>query len=176
MRQPNRHETITVCDHELFELELSDRFMPVALVQACYYLVTGVWPLVSISPFQFVTGPKTDLWLVKTVGVLVAVIGAVLLVAAYRRRTTLEIRLLALGSAVGLTAIDVVYVSLSRISPIYLLDALIELMLVVWWGILWRRQTRFRVEGVADTPQLYGNTVGAYSQVGGGLKNVGGEP
>jgi hypothetical protein len=35
--------------------------------------MTGLWPLVSIGTFQQVTGPKTDLWLVKTVGVLIAV-------------------------------------------------------------------------------------------------------
>jgi hypothetical protein len=40
--------------------------------QGVYYLLTGVWPLPSIGSFQRVTGPKTDLWLVRTVGVLVA--------------------------------------------------------------------------------------------------------
>src|SRR5438270_11614006 len=41
------------------------------LVQGVYYLLTGVWPLVSIDTFQMVTGPKTDLWLVQTVGALI---------------------------------------------------------------------------------------------------------
>src|SRR4051812_49609509 len=53
-------------------------------VQGLYYLVTGVWPLVSIETFQMVTGPKTDHlvtgretdhWLVMTVGVLVTAVG-----------------------------------------------------------------------------------------------------
>jgi hypothetical protein len=48
----------------------------VALVQGLYYLATG---------------PKTDLWLVKTVGILVAVIGAVLLSASRSRRISDEI-------------------------------------------------------------------------------------
>ena len=42
--------------------------------QAVYFLLTGIWPLLSIRTFQMVTGRKTDTWLVKTVGVLVAVL------------------------------------------------------------------------------------------------------
>lgn len=110
----------------------------VALGQALYYVVTGVWPLVSIGTFQKVTGPKTDLWLVKTVGVLIAVIGGVLGAAGLRRRVTPEIPLLAVGSAAGLTAIDVVYVAKRRIAPIYLLDAVGEVVLIAAWAIAWR--------------------------------------
>lgn len=50
-------------------------FRPIAGVQGIYFLLTGLWPLVSIESFQWVTGPKTDLWLVYCVGCLVAVIG-----------------------------------------------------------------------------------------------------
>lgn len=49
----------------------------VALVQGIYFFVTGVWPLISTNTFQMVTDPKTDLWLVKTVGIILATIGAV---------------------------------------------------------------------------------------------------
>jgi len=41
-------------------------------------MVIGIWSLVSIGSFQKVTGPKTDVWLVKTVGVLVIGVGAAL--------------------------------------------------------------------------------------------------
>ena len=47
----------------------------ISLAQGLFYFLTGVWALVSIDTFQKVTGPKTDLWLVKTVGVLFRVIG-----------------------------------------------------------------------------------------------------
>jgi hypothetical protein len=62
----------------------------VLFIQGVYYLVTGVWPLVSMDTFLRVTGPKTDLWLVNTVGALIAVIALALLVAAWRRRATAE--------------------------------------------------------------------------------------
>lgn len=113
----------------------------VSLTQGLFYAATGFWSLVSITTFQMVTGPKTDLWLVKTVGVLVIVIGAVLIMAALRRRITPEIRLLAVGSALGLAAIDIIYVSRGRISPVYLLDAIAELILVAVWALAWRERT-----------------------------------
>jgi hypothetical protein len=175
MHRPDEPLFISSCQ-ELFELELSDRFMPVALVQGGYYFVTGIWPLISIASFQFVTGPKVDLWLVKTVGVLVAVIGVGLLVAAYRRRATLEISLIALGSALGLIAIDVSYVLLAVIPPIYLLDAVVELALVAWWGVLWRRHALAPSPRVADPPQTYGDIVGHSYTRGDGGRSGGGEP
>jgi hypothetical protein len=101
--------------------------------------VTGIWPLVSAGSFQAVTGRKTDLWLVKTVGVLVAVIGVVLGWSGLRRGTKPpEILFLAGGSAAGLAVIEAVYALRRRISLIYLLDALGELGLVaaiahIWW-------------------------------------------
>jgi len=109
-------------------------------LQALYFVVTGVWPCVEIRSFQKVSGPKTDLWLVKTVGVLVSVIGGVIAVAGMRRRITPEIAALAVGSSAGLAAIDVVYSSRGRISRVYLLDALAEAAFIGAWGVaLWRR-------------------------------------
>ena len=108
-----------------------------ALGQSTFYVITGVWPIFSIGTFQKVTGPKTDLWLVKTAGTLIAVIGSVIGLAGYRRRVSPEIGLLAVGSAAGLTAIDVVYVAKKRISPIYLLDAVAEVGLIALWALFW---------------------------------------
>ena len=106
----------------------------VALIQGVFYLATGVWPLIDIASFQLVTGPKTDLWLVRTVGVLVAVVGIVLLLAYRSRRLTDEIILLAVGCALGLAAIDLVYALSGRISGVYLADAAVEIGLASMWG------------------------------------------
>jgi hypothetical protein len=97
--------------------------------------MTGIWPLVSIDTFQRVTGPKVDLWLVKTVGVLVAVIGAALILAGMRAEVTPSVLLVAVGSAAALAGVDVIYVSKGVISRIYLLDTLVEVVLMVWWLI-----------------------------------------
>jgi hypothetical protein len=118
-------------------LNASNLLSLVALAQAFYFSLTGIWPLVSMATFEAVTGPKFDDWLVKTVGVLVSVIGGVLAVAGLRRAITLEILLLAVGSAVALAGIDVVYVAKRRISPVYLLDALAEVILIALWIFAW---------------------------------------
>jgi hypothetical protein len=110
--------------------------------QGLYYFSTGIWPLISIESFQKVTGRKTDHlttgresdhWLVMTVGVLIVAIAITLLVAAWRKSPPLEAAVLALGSALGLTMIDIVYVARGAIARIYLLDAAIEVPLIAAW-------------------------------------------
>ena len=123
-----------------------------AWIQGVYFLVTGVWPLLHMPSFLALTGPKADLWLVKAVGVLVAVIGAVLMLGARRRTIGPELALLAVGSAAGLAGIDLVYALSDRIWDVYLLDALAEIGLIVLWGIAWavsRRRTSPAVAGRA---------------------------
>jgi hypothetical protein len=106
-----------------------------AWVQGLFYLATGIWPLVHMRSFLWVTGPKVDLWLVRTVGILIALIGAVLLLGARRRRIGPELILLALGGAAGLAGIDLYYALTGRISQVYLLDAVAEIVLVALWTV-----------------------------------------
>src|SRR4051812_53406 len=87
-----------------------------------FYLPPRPWPLVSLQTFELVTGPKTDHWLVQTVGVLIAVVGLVLLTAAWRRHAPAEVVLLAVAAALALAGVDVVFVTLRVIDPVYLLD------------------------------------------------------
>lgn len=108
--------------------------------QGLFYVATGVWPLVSIRSFEFVTGPKVDDWLVQTVGVLVIAIGATLLYGARRDRPVPESFVLAGGTALGFALVDAYFVLVGRISPIYLADAAVECMFcgaAVWF---WARR------------------------------------
>jgi hypothetical protein len=114
----------------------------VCFVQGLYFILTGVWPLVDMKSFMQITGFKVDQWLVRTVGVLILVVGLVLLSAARSRRISPEILGLAVGCALGLTAIDVYYVLIDRIRDVYLFDALAEVGLVVAWGIAWASAKR----------------------------------
>lgn len=107
-----------------------------ALAQGAYFFITGVWPLVHMPSFLAVTGSKTDLWLVQTVGVLIAVIGATLLLAGLARRVTWEVLTLAAGSALGLAGVDVVFVTGGVIPPIYLADAAAEALLIASWLVV----------------------------------------
>jgi hypothetical protein len=101
-------------------------------LQGGYYVLTGVWPLVHMSSFVQVTGPKQDYWLVRMVGALAVAIGLALL-AALRSPFQASTAVLAIGSALAFLAIDVVYVKKKVIGPIYLGDAAAELLLIVGW-------------------------------------------
>lgn len=114
------------------------------LLQGAFYFLTGVWPIVHIESFLMVTGPKTDLWLVQTVGALIAVIGAVMFAGAFRRRAAAEMFFLAAGGALALIAVDVVFVVRRVVGPIYLLDAAVETGLVVAWMVILVIEARTR--------------------------------
>jgi hypothetical protein len=101
--------------------------------QGLFYVITGVWPLVSLRTFEAVTGPKVDGWLVKTTGVLIAVIGTTLVVSARRGRVPPEVAWLGGGGAAALGTVDLVYALRGRISRVYLLDAVVELGLAAAW-------------------------------------------
>lgn len=114
----------------------------VAQWQGFYYAATGLWALFDLDSFEWVTGPKTDDWLVRTVAVLVVSIGVSLIVAA-RRAPGPESQVLGMGSALGLFAIDGFYVWTSTISAVYLMDAVVETMIVIAWST--PKRPRFRV-------------------------------
>jgi len=99
--------------------------------QSGYYGVTGIWPILHLSSFEAITGPKTDDWLVHMVGLLAVAIGVVLGVATARNRVrSPEVVLLAATSAAAFAAIDLWYGSSGRISPVYLADAGLQICLI----------------------------------------------
>lgn len=103
-------------------------------IQGVYFLVTGIWPLVYYSSFETITGPKTDVWLVKAVGALLAVTGCTLLNAAlHPGAATMGTLIIGAGTALVLLLVDLIYVSKAVISKIYLLDACIQLLLITLW-------------------------------------------
>jgi hypothetical protein len=86
-----------------------------------------------MKTFLMITGPKTDLWLVKTVGLILTSIGVVLIYAQRTGTVNPPVILLAVGSAISLTLVEFIYVAKRVISPIYLGDAFVELILIAWW-------------------------------------------
>lgn len=109
------------------------------MIQGIYFFITGLWPILHIESFIWISGPKYDIWLVKTVGILIAIIGLVLFSAGINRRVNEEIFLLAVGSAAGLATVDIYYVLINRIWDVYLLDAVVEGILIILWIILFNR-------------------------------------
>ena len=108
--------------------------------QSIYYGITGAWPVVHMPSFEAITGPKTDDWLVHMVGLLTVAIA----VAIWPRTAGVatSIRTLAVSAAASYTVIDVVYTVVGVISPIYLLDAVVEIGIIVGHVALRPRDAR----------------------------------
>ena len=102
-------------------------------LQSTYYLITGLWPLLHISSFMEVSGYKTDIWLVKTTGVLIVCIGLIQLRELISRDFSLSVVYLSVISATGLLTIDLYYSISGVISKVYLVDATIQFLLICSW-------------------------------------------
>lgn len=111
-----------------------------AYLQGFYFAITGIWPILHMASFIAVTGPKTDLWLVRTVGLVLFIIGLGLITAAVRNQVNVPVFLIAIGSAIGLTLIDIIYVLKEVIPPVYLGDAIVEIILIICWLIVMHRK------------------------------------
>jgi len=121
------------------------------LAQGLYYLLIGLWPLVGIGSYQVATGHNpAPPWLAQAIGVLLLVDSAVLCLAAYRRQGSPEVLVLAFGTALGLTAVDV-HLVWRGYSAIYLVDAALQLGLVAFWVYGWRKATN-AASAVAGAP------------------------
>lgn len=99
-----------------------------------YNLLSGAWPLVHMRSFEAVSGPKTDRWLVRTVGGLLATNGAAQLLAGSSADALVQARRIGIGTAVTMGAVDTYYGGTGRISRVYLVDALVELGWVIAWA------------------------------------------
>ena len=128
--QPRAGETVD----ELTAVDAILDRRTLAIAHGAFFLTAGLWPVVHLRSFEFVTGPKVDGWLVKTVGTLIAVSGAVIINAARRDRVTPEIIALANGVSGALGFISFHYARKRRISRIYYLDAATELAIIGIWA------------------------------------------
>jgi hypothetical protein len=99
-------------------------------LQGIYYVATGLWPILNMSSFEAVTGPKRDKWLVKTVGALITAIGSTLLFSAAREPESETARNLGISSALALIGVDSNYSARGTIPKIYLMDAAVEAAIV----------------------------------------------
>ncbi len=96
----------------------------VFLLHGAYFLITGIWPLLSMESFIAATGPKQDTWLVQMVGLLAASIGLTFGVSSLRRQRLPIV--LGLSVASSFLLMDVIYVAKGVIDRIYLLDAALQ--------------------------------------------------
>ena len=116
-------------------------------VQSAYTFLTAIWPIIHITSFLAVTGYKTDVWLVKTVGALLLPISITLFLLGRRGRDKRAAVVLGGLTAALFVWIDFYYSAIRDIIPdIYQLDGIVELMFLGGWMYLaayrWRELGR----------------------------------
>jgi|GEM_PF-634786 len=105
--------------------------------QGVYYLMSGLWPLADIESFMDVTGPKTDIWLVKTVGILLLPVSASLLSYIYDgQKARFPAFVLGAGSAAAFACVDFYYSGRGIISDVYAADGLVQIVFLLLWAII----------------------------------------
>ncbi|HYC39238.1 MAG TPA: hypothetical protein VEB63_02025 [Chitinophagaceae bacterium] len=121
---------------------MSRLFRIILWVQAVYFLLTAVWGLVHIESFVRVTGYKTDIWLVKTVSVLILAVGISLLCSLVTGQFGIPVIALALFSALGLAVIDFYYSGKEVIRWVYAVDGILETGFALTWIVCLIRLNR----------------------------------
>ena len=118
-------------------------FRSLLWVQASYTMITAIWPLVDIDSFMAVTGPKHDVWLVKTVGALLIPVAACLYSFLFIRTDRKPAIILGSLTALAFICIDFYYAAITDvIADIYLADGVVELIfLAVWIYLIMQRRT-----------------------------------
>ena len=122
------------------------------LAQGIYYLMRGLWSLLGHGTTETAPEYLLNAYLVHSTGVLVLVIGAALCLAAWRRQGSPEVLLIALGSAIGLIVIDLIYIFNRSISVLYIFDVIIQAGLVAAWVQGWRKGKQELTQAAATTP------------------------
>jgi hypothetical protein len=112
------------------------RYRVLLLIHGLFYFVTGIWPLVHLESFLWVTGPKTDIWLVQAEGLTITAASIGMLTASFQKFIQPGVIITGILFAAFLTGIDVYYSLTDVISDIYLYDAVAEVLLIISW-IAW---------------------------------------
>ncbi|HXR84668.1 MAG TPA: hypothetical protein VN722_10185 [Hanamia sp.] len=111
-------------------------FRIILWIQSIYYFLTAAWGLFDIQSFMQLTGPKTDVWLVKTVSLLLLAISFSFIANLFTKTHPLPVAILAIACCLFLAAIDFYYSTKKIISFIYAIDGIIEIILLSFWIVI----------------------------------------
>lgn len=110
---------------------------PLALlkIQGSYLLITSLWSLIDIQSFMEITGPKTDLWLVKSFSLILICVAVSCLYSGFSKHFSPAVHLMAFSTAMVLFTIDVYYPLKGVIRKVYLADGYVHLIFLILWII-----------------------------------------
>jgi hypothetical protein len=113
------------------------KFIRVLLwTQSIYTFITAIWPILDIESFMIVTGPKTDIWLVKTVGALLIPVSLTLASYLFIKTNLKPAAILGGLSAAVFITIDFYYPLTDVISNVYMLDGILQIGFLICWAIV----------------------------------------
>jgi hypothetical protein len=104
-------------------------------IQGFYLLITSLWSLLDIHSFMKITGPKTDLWLVKSFSLILICIALSCLYSGFTRQFSPAVYLMASSIALVLFAIDVYYPLKGVIRKVYMADGYVHLIFLILWTV-----------------------------------------
>lgn len=108
--------------------------------------MTGLWSVVHERSFEAVTGPKRDKWLVRSTGLIIAMVGVYFLMAGLEGPTRRTRRFGMLFPA-GLATADVAWAWPNCRSKAYLADAVVSGLVIAVWAVAKpERQLHHRAE------------------------------
>jgi hypothetical protein len=130
-------------------------FRSLLTAQSLYTFMTAVWPLIDITSFMQVTGYKTDVWLVKTVGALLVPVSLCMAMHLFIRTDHRPAVLLCMLTAIAFICIDFYYALNDVIADIYMGDGFLQIAFVLaWLGLIVFRKDVFRE---TETKEIKGN-------------------
>jgi hypothetical protein len=96
------------------------------LIQGAFYLASGLWPILHRRSFEKVTGPRNDRLLVNALGAAVTVLGASLVLGAFRSSSRPALLSSGAGTSMALAAADTLYGGKTRFRPSRIIDTIAE--------------------------------------------------
>ena len=108
-------------------------FRIIIWIQGIYTLFTAIWPIVDIDSFMVVTGYKTDIWLVKTVGALLIPVAICLISFLFIQTDKRPAFFLGSFTSVAFISIDFYYVLTDVVSDIYMVDGFVQIVFLLSW-------------------------------------------
>lgn len=92
--------------------------------------------LADIGSFMLITGTKTDIWLVKTVSVLLLAVSFYFIAHLIIKTNQLPAIVLTATCCFSLACIDFYYTAMKIISSVYFIDGIVQLILLTAWVII----------------------------------------
>jgi hypothetical protein len=112
-------------------------FKSLLIIHGAYLLVAALWPILDINSFVHVTGHKTDTWLIKSMSLVLLPASLCFLAQYFARPYNWEpVAILGASLSAVLAWVDFYYVLNGVIPGIYLVDGVIQLVLMASWFYL----------------------------------------